>query len=102
MKFNLQKINYAVIPKTFLKDKALSLKAKGLLTVMFTLPEEWNYSIKGLCTLCNCGETQIKNTLNELNFMGYIKVEKQRNEEGKYQYTYNIFYEKQKVNWLDL
>ena len=94
MKFNLEKINYAVIPKTFIKDKMLSLKAKGLLTIMFTLPDEWDYSLKGLCTITNCGETQIRNTLQELKILGYLEIEKRKNTLGQFEYIYNIYIEK--------
>lgn len=100
MRFNLQKINYAVIPKTFLKDKALSLKAKGLLTMMFTLPDEWEYNIKGLCKITNT-ETQIKNILNELKLLGYLEIIKNKNAIGRFEYTYNIYYEKIENNKFD-
>ena len=93
MRFNLQKINYAVIPKKFLKDKKLSLKAKGLLTIMFTLPDEWNYNINGLCKLTGTGEKQIKNILNELKIGGYLEITKRRNALGRYEYIYDIYYE---------
>lgn len=96
MKFNLEKINYAVIPKSFIKDKLLSLKAKGLLAVMFTLPDEWDYSLKGLCKITNCGETQIRNTLNELKLLGYLDIEKKKNSLGQFEYTYNIYIERKK------
>lgn len=94
MKFNLQRINYAVVPKSYLKDKTISLKAKGLLTIMFTLPDEWNYNIKGLCKITNAGETQIKNILNELKIAGYVEVTKYRNEAGQFEYRYDIYFEK--------
>ena len=94
MKFNLEKINYAVVPKTYIKDKTLSLKAKGLLTIMFTLPDEWDYSLKGLCKITNCGETQIRSTLQELKIVGYLEVEKKKNLLGQFEYVYNIYIKK--------
>lgn len=93
MKFNVQKIPFTTIPKNFLKDKCLSLKAKGLLTVMFSLPEEWNYNFKGLMKITNAGETQIKNILNELKIAGYIEIIKGKNELGQFEYIYHIYYE---------
>ena len=44
--------NYTIMSNVFLRDKRLSLKAKGLLALMFSLPEEWNYSVDGLVSLC--------------------------------------------------
>ena len=49
-----------------LRDKNLSLKAKGLLSFMLSLPENWNYSLNGLCAKSKEQETVIKNTLKEL------------------------------------
>lgn len=102
MKFNLQKIDYAVIPKYHLKDKRLSLKAKGLLSIMFTLPEEWDYNIKGLCAVANCGETQIKGILQELKLSGYLEVKKERDYMGRYEYIYYIYYKPKRTKNQEL
>lgn len=93
MRFNLQRYDFTTIPKKYLKNKTLSLKAKGLLTTMFALPDEWNYNIKGLCSLTNTGEKQIKNILNELQALGYLEIKKTRNEKGQFEYNYYIYHE---------
>lgn len=87
------KIAYAVIPKKYLQDKDLTLKAKGLLSIIYSLPDEWNYSIKGLLTITGIGEKQLINTLHELEEKHYIYKGKGREKNGKFKYTYIVFVE---------
>ena len=58
--------NYTVMSNHHLKDKSLSLKGKGLLSVVLSLPDEWNYSIRGLAAICKEGVDSIGTTLREL------------------------------------
>lgn len=77
-----------------LKDKRLSLKAKGLLSVMLSLPDTWDYSISGLVAICKESETAVKSTLNELKSCGYLVVTKKmpnETESGRIEYVYDIF-----------
>lgn len=77
-----------------LKDKRLSLKAKGLLSVMLSLPDTWDYSISGLVAICRESETAVKSTLNELKSCGYLVVTKKmpnETESGRIEYVYDIF-----------
>lgn len=87
--------NYTLMSNHHLRDKNLSLKAKGLLSVMFSLPDSWNYSIPGLCSILKENETAVKSTLKELKETGYIIVEKKAPSKvegrSKFEYTYNIF-----------
>lgn len=86
--------NYTVMSNTHLKDKNLSLKAKGLLSVMLSLPDNWNYSIAGLVAICKENETAIKSALNELKEHGYLIVNKLKPckaTKGKIGYEYLIF-----------
>ena len=79
---------------THLKDKNLSVKAKGLLSVMLSLPDNWNYSIAGLVAICKENETAIKSALNELKINGYLIVNKlkpSKATKGKIGYEYLIF-----------
>ena len=55
-----------------LRDRELSLKAKGLLSMMLSLPDDWDYSIAGLVAICKENETDIKAILNELEKLKYI------------------------------
>lgn len=81
--------DYTVMGNYHLKEKNMSLKAKGLLSLMLSLPDEWDYSIKGLETLSSDGNTNIRNALIELEEFKYLKREAVR-EKGKivdWQYT---------------
>lgn len=86
--------NYTVMSNEHLKDKRLSLKAKGLLSVMLSLPDTWDYSISGLVAICKESETAVKSTLNELKSCGYLVVAKKmpnETESGRIEYVYDIF-----------
>lgn len=86
--------NYTVMSNEHLKDKRLSLKAKGLLSVMLSLPDTWDYSIIGLVAICKESETAVKSTLNELKSCGYLVVTKKmpnETESGRIEYAYDIF-----------
>lgn len=86
--------NYTVMSNEHLKDKRLSLKAKGLLSVMLSLPDTWDYSISGLVAICKESETAVKSTLDELKSCGYLLVTKKmpnETESGRIEYVYDIF-----------
>ena len=78
------------------KEKGLSLKAKGLLSLMLSLPEDWNYSVSGLVRLSKDGKDSVMSALGELEKYGYLHREKITNEKGQYTgIEYNIFEEPQ-------
>ena len=86
--------NYTVMSNEHLKDKRLSLKAKGLLSVMLSLPDTWDYSISGLVAICKESETAVKSTLRELKSCGYLVVTKKmpdETESGRIEYVYDVF-----------
>lgn len=85
--------NYTVISNTHLKERKMTLKAKGLLTLMLSLPPDWDYSIEGLIFICVEGERAINSTLNELKEFGYLRIEKLPPRKGKnqFEYIYNIY-----------
>ena len=64
--------NYTVMSNYHLRDKALSLKSKGLLSMMLSLPEDWNYTTRGLAKICKEGVDAIGGALRELESAGYI------------------------------
>jgi hypothetical protein len=73
--------DYTIISNRHLKEKDMSLKAKGLLTLMLSLPDDWDYSINGLvANFCKENKIAIKNALNELKKFGYLKEEKNENK----------------------
>ena len=87
--------DYTVISNYHLREKEMSLKAKGLLTLMLSLPGNWDYSISGLVSICAENETAIKTGLKELKKFGYLKISKifPNKERGnkKIEYVYEIF-----------
>ena len=87
--------DYTVISNYHLREKEMSLKAKGLLTLMLSLPGNWDYSISGLASICAENETAIKTGLKELKKFGYLKISKifPNKERGnkKIEYVYEIF-----------
>ena len=83
--------NYTVMSNYHLRDKSLSLKAKGLLSYMLSLPEDWDYSINGLVAICKEGVKSIKSTLSELQRCGYLIIDKKQNEIGQFEYEYLIY-----------
>ena len=90
--------DYTVMSNFHLKDKRLSLKAKGLLSVMLSLPKNWDYSIAGLVAISRESESCIKAILDELKKFNYLKIIKlmpDKTESGRIEYIYDI-YEKPK------
>ena len=87
--------NYTVMSNYHFKEKNMSLKAKGLLSLMLSLPDDWNYSIYGLVSICKENETAIKTTLKELQEFGYLKIIKlmpcKENGRTIIEYIYDIF-----------
>ena len=77
-----------------LKDARLTLKAKGLLSMMLSLPEDWNYSIRGLAAICREGVDAVGSALKELEEAGYMKRHQLRGDHGRIADTEYIIYEK--------
>ena len=86
--------DYTVMCNYHLKDKTLSLKAKGLLSMMLSMPEEWNYSTRGLAAICKEGVEAVGNTLKELEKAGYMVRRQLRGDNGRITDTEYIIYEK--------
>ena len=85
--------NYTTISNYHLRDNKLSLNAKGLLSLVLSLPDDWNYTEKGLETLSSDGLTKVKSTINELISAGYL-VRTQSKEQGKFSNSIYDWYEK--------
>ena len=92
MVFRVHKtIDFTTVSTHHLRNKELSLKAKGLLTLMLSLPEDWDYSVMGLAALSKDGKDAVMSTLNELSTAGYVNVESYRNDKGQYESVYNVY-----------
>lgn len=79
---------------THLKDKRLSLKAIGLLSIVLSLPDDWHYTVNGLVGIVKDGERAVNGALSELKENGYLRIEKlYPNKDGRskieYQYIFS-------------
>ena len=93
MVFRINKTeNYTVMGNYHLREKDMSLKAKGLMSIMLSLPKDWDYSINGLANLSKDGKDSVMSTLNELENFGYLIRTKHINEKGQFDgYNYDIY-----------
>lgn len=88
--------NYTVMSNHHFKEKGMSLKAKGLLSLMLSLPDDWNYSIAGLVKLSKDGKDSVMSALGELEDFGYLVRHKKTNSKGQFSgVEYNIYEEPQ-------
>ena len=82
--FRIEKTrDYTVMSNHHLRNQSLSLKVKGLLSMMLSLPEEWNYATRGLASICKEGTDSIGSALKELERTGYIVRNRLRDSKGK-------------------
>ncbi|MBQ8738904.1 MAG: hypothetical protein IJZ04_05335 [Clostridia bacterium] len=94
MIFRVEKTKgFTVMSNYHLRDKNLSLKAKGLLSVVLSLPEDWCYSIKGLEKICKEGKASVGTALKELEIFKYLKRERTFDEKGRISGFQYVFYE---------
>ena len=89
--------NYTVMSNYHLQDKNLSLKAKGLLSIILSLPGDWEYSVAGLCELSKDGRDGVASALKELRIFGYVVCSSKKGEDGRfYGADYDVFEAPQK------
>ena len=93
--------NYTVMSNTHLKDKRLSLKAIGLLSVVLGLPEDWHYTVNGLVGIVKDGKDSVESAIKELKKNGYLRVEKiyPNENSNRIQYQYTFFENPQEVDF---
>ena len=83
--------NYTTISTAHFKERGMSLKAKGLLSLMLALPDGWACSVSGLVELSSDGRESVTTALKELERFGYLKRERQMTEDGKFAgYDYTV------------
>ena len=88
--------NFTVMSNHHFKEKKMSLKSKGLLSLMLSLPDDWNYSVSGLTSLSKDGKDGVMSALAELEKFGYLQRQRLINEKGQFQgIEYNIYEEPQ-------
>ena len=76
--------DYTVMSNYHLRDKRLSLKAKGLLSQMLSLPEDWDYTLAGLCYINRESKDAIRTAIHELEQAGYIHRRQTTDSGGKF------------------
>lgn len=97
-KFQIKKTkNYTTMSNFHFKDKKLSLKAKGLLSQMLSLPDDWDYTLKGLAKINQEGIEAIRTAVIELEKAGYIIRTRNREDDGTFSdITYDVYEKPQK------
>lgn len=82
-------INYTTISNVFLRDIRLSCKAKGILAVIMGLPDDWDFSIRGILSTTKEGKDAVYSAIKELKDYGYCEVSEQKDNNGKFKgYSY--------------
>ena len=94
--------DYTVMSNHHLRNANLSLKAKGLLSMMLSLPEDWNYTTRGLAKICKEGVDAIGAALRELEGAGYIVRHQRRDKSGRITDTEYVIYEQPHHGNLEL
>lgn len=89
----VKKTDFTVIDNNIFKNKKLSLKGKGMVCTMLSLPDNWNFSEEGLAELSKDNRASIRSTLNELTELGYLKREQLKDEKGKFSNSLYTIYE---------
>lgn len=93
---------FTVMSNYHFQDKEISLKAKGLLGLMLSLPSNWDYSINGLVAIVKENKAAVQSALKELEEHMYLKRTRVQDETGRFDYVYDI-YEKpyDKLPWTE-
>lgn len=90
--------DFTVMSNHHLRNRNMSLRAKGLLSLMLSLPEEWDYTLKGLARISMEGVDAIRTVIRELEELGYLERHRKRNEKGQLKDIEYIIHERPVVN----
>ena len=82
---------FVVMNHKFLREKEMSLKAKGLLALCLSLPDDWEYSLNGLVAICKESQTSIRSALKELEQFNYLKRNRKKDDKGQFIYEYILY-----------
>lgn len=85
--------DYTVMSNHHLKNRALSLKAKGLLSLILSLPDDWDYTLRGLAYISLESVDSVRKAVTELENEGYITRTRTRDEQGRLRGTEYIIRE---------
>lgn len=86
--------DYTTMSNYHFREKDMSLKAKGLLSMILSLPEDWDYTLEGLSLLCKDGVDSVRTALRELKEFGYVETARVRDEKGHLRDAEYVVYEK--------
>ena len=91
-KFTIRKLEgYTIMSNHHLRDQNITHGARGLLSFMLSLPENWDYSFNGLVAISKEGKSAIRTLINELKEAKYVKITQYRDEKGYFQSKYEVF-----------
>lgn len=90
--------NFTVMSNMHLKDRRLSFKSKGLLSVIFSLPPDWKYTLTGFAKIAADGVESVKSTIKELEKYGYVSRHQTRDERGRMSVNEYLVYENPREN----
>lgn len=90
--------NYTTMSNFYLRDRNLSNKARGLLSTMLSLPDDWDYTTRGLASICKDGVDSITAQLKELEVCGYLVRRRRRDERGRLCDVEYIIYEEPQIS----
>ena len=106
MNIKVEKIsNFTTIDNGIFQDRRLSNSARGLLVLMLSLPDDWDYSINGLIAICKEGRCAVRNSLKELKDLGYLKINKilpNKTNSNVFEYEYVIYEKPQDIGCQDI
>lgn len=80
----LRNKGFTVMSNHHLRNKNLSCKAKGLMSFMLSLPEDWDYSVKGLSSVLKESEKAIRTILKEIEEHGYLSRKREKDSDGRF------------------
>lgn len=80
--------NFVVVPRAFLMDRTLRLKERGLVATLLSLPDNWNFTVKGLATITGDGKESIYKSIKILVDKGYLIKGQERDSNGKFSNNY--------------
>lgn len=84
---------FTVLPNQLLRDRSLTLAAKGLFAMMASYPEDWEYSVRGLAADVGCGRDMIRSALQNLEKSGYLLREQVHTKSGKFAGNMFVLYD---------
>lgn len=84
--------NYTCVSNQVLRDERLSLEAKGFMAVVLSLPDEWEFSVRGMASLCGVTKTVVYRIMAELESSGHIKRTREKGDDGRFlEFKYTFF-----------